>query len=112
MLAGSPASAVSDLLSQGEGAPQRGADAVVDLIAGREDDRQNLLDVRHPAGIPHRFVGLEVQDLADKLGVQTQLEDMDHLAVQQQRELLGVGGIDKVAADRGETRGGELVGVA
>ena len=71
-----------------------------------------LMDVGGPGIIQHILVSLHVEDLADELGVQAQLEDVQDFALQHQRELLDVGSVDQVATNRGQPGGGELVDLA
>ena len=100
----------SDLLADAERLAEHRAHAVVRAIAGGEDQRADLLDVGHAAGVEDRLVGLDVQDPPDELGVQAQLEDvgLDRIFDAWLREAIrlsqGTQGLEQLAREEGKHR--------
>ena len=74
------------------------------LVLNRRDDTKNKTD-----GYT-RSMYLYIQDLANKLSVQTQLDDVHHFALQDQRKLLDVRRVHQLALFGGKLCRGEFVG--
>jgi hypothetical protein len=88
---------------------QAGADAEIGLNFGGVDHRPQFFEIRQSRVVERRFFDLHVEYLADKLRVQPQLKRMQEPALQNQRKLLHVRGIDQMTADRRQFGCGKLV---
>jgi len=97
------------LLTHAEGLPQERADPVVPLAGRVVDQGGDPHDLRDAVLTKHLRVGLDVDDLADELVVEAELDHLQQAALQHHGKFGGVGGVHQLAFHLGEPGGAELV---
>src|SRR5512135_1240761 len=88
------------------------ADAVISALTRIKNKRPYLQDIQHSLFVEHRLFCLDVHDLSDELRMESDLQSMENLALDNSREFFYKGSVDQLASNGGQLRQRKLVDIS